>query len=599
MTSDLDPTRNPQVTRGQIIVVASPKGGVGKSTVATNLAILLAKQAPLQTVLVDLDLQFGDVASQLDLKPDHTISDAVSAGLSDTMLFKTFLAPHSSGLLVLAGVESPLAGGRISDEQAVAVLEFLAAEFPVVIVDTASGLVDHTLAALELATDVVLVTNMGVSSIKSLRRELDLLAALDLTFTRHVVLNFCDRISGLTVEVAAGVVGCPIDVVLPRVEDGPLAANLGIPIVLRKKPGVMGKGLSDLAGRLGLRSMESPVEAEADRWHSMRWRSQGEPLSAEETAGLEQAPEPEQTLELEPEQGASRMSWRERKSKRERGEGGQAQEERTEQELAPYGLAEGVTSQVARAEEEQPEVEQAAEEQAEVEQGAEEQAEVEQGAEEQAEDEQPEGEQAAEEQSEEEQLEVEQAEAEQAEEEQLEVEQPEVEQPEVEQAEEEQLEVEQPEVEQAEGEQAEEEQAEEEQAEEEQAEEEQAEEEQAEEEQPEGEQAEEEQPEGEQPEVEQAEEEQPEVEQAEEEQAEEEQAEEEQAEHAQAQGEQGGRRKRWELKGRRPKGVEGQDQEEIIQTEQVGRRKRRDGKRRRVTREKEQAQDETSQEKRS
>jgi len=252
--------------RGRFIVVASPKGGVGKSTVAASLAVLLAAQKPLQTVLVDLDMQFGDVVTLLDLSPAHTVSDAASSGTHDSMLLKTFLTPHPSGLLVLAGAESPLAGDAVSGEQASEVLEVLVSQFSTIVVDTASGLTDHTLAALEVADDIVLVSSMDLTSIRALRKEGEMLDILGLTSAaRHVVLNFSDRRSGLTANDVEKVIGSSIDVILPRSVDVPLAGNQGVPMVLRKKPGDFGKPLMGFArtiappvpvGRRGKRSKE-------------------------------------------------------------------------------------------------------------------------------------------------------------------------------------------------------------------------------------------------------------------------------------------------------------------------------------------------------
>lgn len=242
----------PSSSRGRVIVVASPKGGVGRSTVATNLAVLLAAQMPLQIVLVDLDVQFGDVATLLDLAPAHTVSDAASSGANDSMLLKTFLTPYPSGLLVLAGAESPLAGDAVSAEQASAILDVLVSQFSTIIVDTASGLTEHTLAALEVADDIVFVSSMDITSIQALRKESDLLDVLGLTSAaRHVVINFSDRRSGLTVKDVENVIGSSIDVVLPRSGEVPLAGNKGAPIVLRKKLDDFGKPLADLARKVG------------------------------------------------------------------------------------------------------------------------------------------------------------------------------------------------------------------------------------------------------------------------------------------------------------------------------------------------------------
>jgi pilus assembly protein CpaE len=87
---------------GRVVTVVSPKGGVGKTTVATNLAVGLAKMRPKSTVLVDLDIQFGDVGSALDLTPEYSLADTVHGPAAhDSMVLKTFLTEHSTGLYVI------------------------------------------------------------------------------------------------------------------------------------------------------------------------------------------------------------------------------------------------------------------------------------------------------------------------------------------------------------------------------------------------------------------------------------------------------------------------------------------------------------------
>ncbi|MDD9204957.1 P-loop NTPase, partial [Georgenia sp. 10Sc9-8] len=101
---------SPPAPSGRVISVVSPKGGVGKTTVATNLAVGLAQAEAHSTVLVDLDIQFGDVASALDLQPEYTLPDAVTGPASrDTMVLKTFLIQHETGLYVICGPDSPAA----------------------------------------------------------------------------------------------------------------------------------------------------------------------------------------------------------------------------------------------------------------------------------------------------------------------------------------------------------------------------------------------------------------------------------------------------------------------------------------------------------
>jgi pilus assembly protein CpaE len=238
---------------GHVIVVGSPKGGVGKSTVATNLAVSLARIRPMEVVLVDLDAQFGDVATLLDLDPSGTVTDAIdSIAASDSVLLKTFLTPHSSGLLILAGPPSPADGDRIRADDARDLLRLLATLFPVIVVDTAAGMAGATLGALEAADELVVVTTMEVTSMRAVRKEIDVLDELGLAkSSRHLVLNSIGRKSGLSTRDVEATVGMPVAVTLLQTEEALLAANQGRPLVLQKKPGAMAKALIALAGRIG------------------------------------------------------------------------------------------------------------------------------------------------------------------------------------------------------------------------------------------------------------------------------------------------------------------------------------------------------------
>ena len=185
---------------GRVISVVSPKGGVGKTTVATNLAVGLARTARHSTVLVDLDVQFGDVGSALNLEPEYTLPDTLRGPAShDTMVLKTFLTLHETGLYVICGPESPAAADSITGPEVSHLLQMLASEFQYVVVDTAPGLSEHVLAAMDQSNDLVLVTSMDVPGVRDLRKELDTLADLNMVAdSRCVVLNFTGTRSGLS-----------------------------------------------------------------------------------------------------------------------------------------------------------------------------------------------------------------------------------------------------------------------------------------------------------------------------------------------------------------------------------------------------------------
>lgn len=256
----LTPPNEPERESGRVIAVMSPKGGVGKTTVATNLAIGLAKLAPMSVVLVDFDVQFGDVASGLQLNPEHTLADAVKgAATNDSMVLKAYLTVHPAGIYVLAAPLNPVESEHISGEQVGHVLAQLAAEFSYVVVDSSPGLGVHVIATLEQASDVVWVCGMDIPSIKGLRSGLGVLHEINLVPPgRHVVLNFADKHSGLRVQDVEETLGIPVDIVLPRSRSIPLSTNRGIPLLQEGGRDAAAKGLRKLVNRFDPRWLSKP-----------------------------------------------------------------------------------------------------------------------------------------------------------------------------------------------------------------------------------------------------------------------------------------------------------------------------------------------------
>lgn len=236
---------------GRVIAVMSPKGGVGKTTVATNLAIGLGKSAPMSVVIVDLDLQFGDVASGLMLEPEHTITDAVvGAASQDSMVLKTYLTVHPAGIYALCAPRNPVEMDKIAPEHISRLLTQLRQEFHYIIVDTAPGLGEHVLATLEQATDAVWICGMDIPSIRGLRTGFQILNELNLMpAQRHVVLNMADRRGGLTLQDVEATINAPVDVVLPRSKSLPFSTNKGVPVLQDGSRDPAAKGLRKLVDR--------------------------------------------------------------------------------------------------------------------------------------------------------------------------------------------------------------------------------------------------------------------------------------------------------------------------------------------------------------
>jgi pilus assembly protein CpaE len=223
--------------RHQVIVVASPKGGVGKTTVAVNLAALLAEQAPGEVVLIDLDIQFGDVSTVLDLDPKYTLADALNSSASDSMLLRTLLVAHPANFHVLCGADHPAAAGRFTGDQIRKLVSQFSHDYRYVVVDTSAGLQEETLASLEEATDVAFVATLDVATLRNVRKEVDVLAELGLLpECQHLVLNRTDRLSGLTQRDAESIVSLPVEALVPVSANVPLAANHGqLAVHVKKK----------------------------------------------------------------------------------------------------------------------------------------------------------------------------------------------------------------------------------------------------------------------------------------------------------------------------------------------------------------------------
>ncbi|WP_427019316.1 AAA family ATPase (plasmid) [Pseudarthrobacter sp. P1] len=236
---------------GRIIAVMSPKGGVGKTTVATNLAVGLGKVDPMNVVVVDLDLQFGDVASGLLLDPEHTLVDAVTgAAANDAMVLKAFLTVHPGGIYALCAPKNPQEADLVTGDQIRRLLAQLASGFKYVVVDTAPGLGELALATLEYATDVVWVVGMDIPSIRGLRTGLGILNELRLVPQgRHVVLNFANRCAGINIQDVEATIGVPVDVVIPHSATLPFSTNRGIPLLQDGARDAAARGLKKLVQR--------------------------------------------------------------------------------------------------------------------------------------------------------------------------------------------------------------------------------------------------------------------------------------------------------------------------------------------------------------
>ena len=251
----------------RVITVCAPKGGAGKTMLSTNLAAGLGAAAPRQTVIVDLDLQFGDVAYSFSLKPRHSIYDAVTTPQAlDLTTLKVFLTRHPCELYALCGPDDPARGELVAPEAVGEIVSLLMAEFSYVVIDTGAGLTEHTLSALDVSTDVVFVADMDIPSVRHLRKVLNALDRLGMnTQERHFVMNRADSRVGLSMADAASAAGITIDIEIPSSRHVPVALNTGTPIILGNPRSAVSRRIWDLVGRF------AEVEDGSANRRNMKW----------------------------------------------------------------------------------------------------------------------------------------------------------------------------------------------------------------------------------------------------------------------------------------------------------------------------------------
>ena len=251
-----------QPTPTRIIAVVSAKGGAGKTAISTNLGVGLAMQRPGRVVVVDLDVQFGDVGHALRLLPEHTLTDIVAQGGDpDPTVVKASLTNHPSGVYVLSAPESPAEAEDVRPAQITAIIEILAREFDYVILDTPAGLDEITLTAMESATDLLLVCGTDVASIRSMRKEVEAFDQIGLTVQRrHFALNRADARVGLEIRDIEGTVGLEVDVQIPSSRTVPLSMNQGSPILESQPRSPVARAYGELVNRF-LNAGAPPVES--------------------------------------------------------------------------------------------------------------------------------------------------------------------------------------------------------------------------------------------------------------------------------------------------------------------------------------------------
>ncbi|MGI6555311.1 MAG: response regulator [Bacillota bacterium] len=233
-------------TDPQIISFFGTKGGVGKTTLAVNTAIAIRQKTRSQVVLVDLDLQFGDVAAAMNIKPLQSIADMVQESSEiDRELLESYLLVHKpTGVKVLCAPLKPEHGEIIGPSDIEKILKILKETYQYVIVDTACYFSDPVLTALEMSSTIFMVSTLDILAVKNTKMALNIMENLNMHGAVHIILNCADETTGMKREDLEHALGCEVLCAVPTSNKTALSAiNKGIPFVLTHPNSNIGEGV--------------------------------------------------------------------------------------------------------------------------------------------------------------------------------------------------------------------------------------------------------------------------------------------------------------------------------------------------------------------
>jgi pilus assembly protein CpaE len=246
-----------------MVCVLGPKGGTGKTLISTNLSVALALGGR-RAVLVDLDLQFGDVGLALGLRPDKTIYDlAKSGGSLDEDKLDAYLIKHPSGLRVMLAPTRPDQASAITVDFLRDVFTTLRSMSDYVIVDTPPGFTPEVISAIDASSDICIVGMLDSLSLKNTKLGLETLELMGYDQARiSLVLNRADTRVGITHEDVEAIIGRAPDVLVPSDRQIPISVNEGTPIVIHEERSDAARAFQKLAERYAdKKNVVLPVDA--------------------------------------------------------------------------------------------------------------------------------------------------------------------------------------------------------------------------------------------------------------------------------------------------------------------------------------------------
>jgi pilus assembly protein CpaE len=237
---------------GKIITVFSGKGGVGVTSIATNLAVSLVRNQNRPTVMVDLNLQMGDVGLLLDLRPEYTLSNALGTDTIDESRLKGLLAEHDSGLYLLAAPDDPVEAEMISPGLLLEVFSILKGMFDFIVVDAGHAFDSRILEVLNLADTILLLAHLDVPTVRNTRRCMELFGQLGYSTEKvRLVANRYHKKGKVRVEDLEETVETSVFWQIPNDYQTLIAGiDAGVPAILQSPRAKITKNLAELADQL-------------------------------------------------------------------------------------------------------------------------------------------------------------------------------------------------------------------------------------------------------------------------------------------------------------------------------------------------------------
>lgn len=244
----------PSTGTGTIVTVAGAKGGIGKSTIAVNLAIALRQLTGQEVALLDADVQFGDVGVMLDVEPlsDHSVSYLARGTMEvSRQSVADCLVTHSSGVNVLGVFPEPLDWRAVQADRIARIATALAETHEYVVVDT-PGTINELVAASMCEADIVLlVTSLEMSSIKDTKTALQILESLGVEAAKvRLVINDSTDASSVTAADVASATGLDAAITIPHDRQLGRSVQRGVPVVLERPTGKFPRAVNDIAAAI-------------------------------------------------------------------------------------------------------------------------------------------------------------------------------------------------------------------------------------------------------------------------------------------------------------------------------------------------------------